>query len=150
MAEEARRVAVETMGVLRGAGVFGIEMFVDGGRVLINEIAPRVHNLGHHTLQSSATSQFEQHLRAILGMELGSAELLRDAVMYNILGPPGFEGRYLPPEISGEGMHLKMYGKAESRPARKLGHLNVVGGGRDELLRRLDSVRGAAAVRPAG
>ena len=65
------------MTVLKGAGVFGIEMFVtEDDKILINEIAPRVHNSGHHTLQSSETSQFEQHLRAILGLELGSVKLV--------------------------------------------------------------------------
>ena len=84
----AEKIAHDAMRVLKGAGVFGIEMFVTrNDDVLINEIAPRVHNSGHHTLQSSKTSQFEQHLRAILGMELGDTGLLRSAVMCNILGP---------------------------------------------------------------
>ena len=80
MAEE---IAYKTMEVLHGAGVFGIEMFVtNNNQLLINEIAPRVHNSGHHTLQSSKTSQFEQHLRAILGMELGSTELLHLSLIH--------------------------------------------------------------------
>ena len=69
--------------------------------VIINEIAPRVHNSGHHTLQSSKTSQFEQHLRAILGLELGDTSLIYNTIMYNILGSKGFEGEYKPMEISG-------------------------------------------------
>ena len=74
--KKAGHIAEKTMNVLKGAGVFGIEMFVtQEDEIVINEIAPRVHNSGHHTLQSSKTSQFEQHLRAILGMELGSTEL---------------------------------------------------------------------------
>ncbi len=124
----AESIARDTMGSLEGAGVFGIEMFVTlEDDVLINEIAPRVHNSGHHTLQSSATSQFVQHLRAILGMDLGDTTLLRPAVMHNILGPGGFSGQYRPVALHERDTHLKMYGKKTSRPGRKLGHFNVVG-----------------------
>jgi 5-(carboxyamino)imidazole ribonucleotide synthase len=84
---EAGQIAEKTMSVLKGAGIFGIEMFVTNkGNILINEIAPRVHNSGHHTLQSGKTSQFEQHLRAILGLELENTELIYNTIMYNILG----------------------------------------------------------------
>jgi len=128
VSEEAEKIAKKTMEVLHGAGVFGIEMFVtQDERVLINEIAPRVHNSGHHTLQSSATSQFEQHLRAILGLELGKTDLLHYAVMCNILGPKNFHGIYQPIEIQQkEGVYLKMYQKEEAKPQRKMGHFNVV------------------------
>jgi len=123
----AGEIAKKTMELLKGAGVFGIEMFVDqNDKILINEIAPRVHNSGHHTLQSSKTSQFEQHLRAILGLDLGSTDLVHKTVMYNILGPDGFEGRYKPVQLEKDGVYLKMYGKDISKPQRKLGHFNVV------------------------
>ena len=124
---DADEIAKKTMDVLKGAGVFGIEMFIDqNDRILINEIAPRVHNSGHHTLQSCRTSQFEQHLRAILGLELGSTDLIHRTIMCNILGPNGFEGKYKPVEIQKDGVYLKMYGKDVSKPQRKLGHFNVV------------------------
>ena len=120
-------IAKKTMEVLKGAGVFGIEMFIDqDNKILINEIAPRVHNSGHHTLQSCKTSQFEQHLRAILGLELGSTDLVHKTVMCNILGPDGFEGKYKPVQLEKDGAYLKMYGKDVSKPQRKLGHFNVV------------------------
>jgi len=123
----AGEIAKKTMQVLKGAGVFGIEMFVDqNNEILINEIAPRVHNSGHHTLQSCKTSQFEQHLRAILGLDLGSTDLVHKTVMYNILGPDGFEGKYKPVQLEKDGVYLKMYGKYVSKPQRKLGHFNVV------------------------
>ena len=124
---DAGEIAKKTMDVLKGAGVFGIEMFIgQNDRILINEIAPRVHNSGHHTLQSCRTSQFEQHLRAILGLELGSTDLIHRTIMCNILGPNGFEGKYKPVEIQKDGVYLKMYGKDVSKPQRKLGHFNVV------------------------
>lgn len=128
VAKDAEDIAKKTMEVLHGAGVFGIEMFVtQNNQVLINEIAPRVHNSGHHTLQSSDTSQFEQHLRAILGLPLGSTRLVHYTVMRNILGPKNFSGRYKPITIENKkGIYLKMYNKDESKPQRKLGHINVV------------------------
>ena len=127
IAKQAEWIAHETMRVLHGAGVFGIEMFVTSkNKILINEIAPRVHNSGHHTLQSSQTSQFEQHLRAILGLELGDTKLIHATIMYNILGPDNIHGKYKMPDIKSENMHLKMYGKTESKPQRKIGHLNLV------------------------
>ena len=123
----AGEIAKKIMQVLNGAGVFGIEMFIDqNNKILINEIAPRVHNSGHHTLQSCKTSQFEQHLRAILGLDLGSTDLVHKTVMYNILGPDGFEGKYKPVQLEKDGVYLKMYGKNVSKPQRKLGHFNVV------------------------
>ena len=123
----AGEIAKKIMQVLNGAGVFGIEMFIDqNNKILINEIAPRVHNSGHHTLQSCKTSQFEQHLRAILGLDLGSTDLVHNTVMYNILGPDGFEGKYKPVQLEKDGVYLKMYGKDVSKPQRKLGHFNVV------------------------
>jgi 5-(carboxyamino)imidazole ribonucleotide synthase len=146
IAEKADKIAKKTMDVLQGAGVFGIEMFITKNEdILINEIAPRVHNSGHHTLQSSVTSQFEQHLRAVLGLKLGKTELLHTTIMYNILGPKDFKGRYKPIELpSQEGVFLKMYGKNYSKPNRKLGHINVVDTkniGIEELLRKIERIK---------
>ncbi len=145
--KKAEEIAKKTMEVLKGAGVFGIEMFVTkDDKILINEIAPRVHNSGHHTLQSSKTSQFEQHLRAILGLDLGSTELLYNTVMYNILGPKNFLGEYKPITIdSDDDVFLKMYGKKESKPNRKLGHLNIIdskkSGDLDDLLNKIEIIK---------
>lgn len=145
IAERAQKIAETTMDVLKGAGVFGIEMFVDNNdEILINEIAPRVHNSGHHSLQSSETSQFEQHLRAILGLDLGSVKLIHPTVMYNILGSENFEGEYKPIVITEQNVFLKMYGKKISKPLRKLGHVNIVansGESIDDLLQRLESFK---------
>ena len=174
IASTARLIARDVMSVLSGSGTFGIEMFVMGdGAVLVNEIAPRVHNSGHHTLQSSKTSQFEQHLRAILGLELGSTDLVYNTVMYNILGGDGFSGRYKFAGDLGRGdkragdagdtstddmddnakdLFLKMYGKKVSKPLRKLGHVNIVGlhgESVDSLLARLEQVREEMVIVPS-
>ena len=150
VSEKAGKIASNTMDVLKGAGVFGIEMFVtQDDEIVINEIAPRVHNSGHHTLQSSKTSQFEQHLRAILGLDLGSTELLHNTIMYNILGNLDFQGEYKKIEISEKNIFLKMYEKKISKPLRKLGHLNIVGFEKqsiDELLTQLEKTKGSVEV----
>lgn len=151
-AVKAERIAENIMDTLKGAGVFGIEMFVTkDDKILVNEIAPRVHNSGHHTLQSSETSQFEQHLRAILGMELGSTRLKYTTVMYNILGPKKFQGEYEDLNMNEPDLFLKMYGKKISKPLRKLGHYNLVGkSGQtlDELLEKTSSLKEASIVKP--
>jgi len=152
--ENAEQVAKKTMDVLKGAGVFGIEMFVTkDDRILINEIAPRVHNSGHHTLQSSETSQFEQHLRAILGLNLGSTKLLKNTIMWNLLGPKNFTGKYKPVTIEPQkGVYLKMYNKMESKPKRKLGHLNVVdldnSGNVEILLKKVENLKKSIIIEP--
>lgn len=154
VSSQAEQIAHETMRVLHGAGVFGIEMFVTtDDKILINEIAPRVHNSGHHTLQSTKTSQFEQHLRAILGLELGDTKLMHPAIMYNILGPNEFSGKYKISEIKMNNLYLKMYGKAESKPQRKLGHFNLIDEdntlGVEGLLEIIQTIKNQVKVIPA-
>ena len=150
---DAGDIAKKTMEVLKGAGVFGIEMFIDqDDKILINEIAPRVHNSGHHTLQSCNTSQFEQHLRAILGLDLGSTDLIHKTVMCNILGPDGFEGKYKPVQLEKDSIYLKMYGKSVSKPQRKLGHFNIVdlndSGSIDRLLKIAGEIKNSILITP--
>jgi len=149
--DEAEKIAEKTLLVLKGAGIFGIEMFVTNeGHILINEIAPRVHNSGHHTLQSGKTSQFEQHLRAILGLELKNTELIYNTIMYNILGNIDFEGEYKKIEFTEKNIFLKMYKKKISKPLRKLGHLNLVGSDNqtiDELLNELSHIKDKVEVK---
>ena len=151
VSKKAEKIANNTMDVLKGAGVFGIEMFVtQDDEIVINEIAPRVHNSGHHTLQSSKTSQFEQHLRAILGLDLGSTELIHNTIMYNILGNLGFEGEYKKIEFLQNNVFLKMYEKKISKPLRKLGHFNLVGSDNqtiDQLLDELSQIKDNVTVK---
>ena len=150
--KEAEKIAEKTMEVLHGAGVFGIEMFVTSDdEILINEIAPRVHNSGHHTLQSCNTSQFEQHLRAILGMDLGDSSIKTPTIMYNILGPKTFQGEYNVLFKKQDNIHLKMYGKLESKPQRKIGHVNIVdveNRGMGELLKQVEDLKKNLVIEP--
>jgi 5-(carboxyamino)imidazole ribonucleotide synthase len=129
---KAKRMAERTMEVLKGAGIFGIEMFVTKeGNVLLNEIAPRPHNSGHYTNEACSVSQFEQHLRAVLDLPLIKPELLCPAVMVNILGNERVKGPYsirgLTTLLSVPGVKLYVYGKKTSSPGRKLGHITATG-----------------------
>jgi 5-(carboxyamino)imidazole ribonucleotide synthase len=127
----ARRLAVETVTALGGVGIFGIEMFLTAdGSLLVNEVAPRTHNSGHYTIEACISDQFEQHLRAITGLPLGLTDQMRPAAMINLLGAPGATG---PPVVQGlraalaiPGVSVHLYGKAETRPFRKMGHVTVL------------------------
>jgi phosphoribosylaminoimidazole carboxylase PurK protein len=136
--EKAKTLASKVLDTLGGIGVFGIEMFLtEDGAVVINEIAPRVHNSGHHTIEGFTMSQFEAHIRAITGMELLEPEPRTPfSVMVNILGersgttePQGIEEAHA---LGNTKVHL--YGKHETRPERKMGHLTVTGSDREETL----------------
>lgn len=113
-------------------GVLALELFADGDRLLANEIAPRVHNSGHWTIDGAVTSQFENHVRAVLGLPLGATEAVADSAMVNLIGgaPPRDALAAFP------GAHLHLYGKAP-RPGRKIGHVTLVG---DQALQQLDEV----------
>jgi 5-(carboxyamino)imidazole ribonucleotide synthase len=132
-------LAIMTMKSLKGSGIFGIEMFVDEeDNVLINEIAPRPHNSGHYSIEACSISQFEQHIRAILNYPLLQPILLSNAVMINILGPNNYAGPY---EITGidelfgiPGVKIHIYGKLETKPHRKLGHVTIVPNNSDPIL----------------
>ena len=132
----AEEIAHETASHLEGAGVFAIEMFLtDADKVLVNEIAPRVHNSGHHTIEANRTSQFEQHIRAITGLPLGCTEMVTPAAaMINILGERDGETVLtgLETVLSLPDTHVHLYGKAPTKIARKMGHITVRAGTLDE------------------
>lgn len=130
-AAEIEAIASTLMDSLQAVGVFGIELFLTSeGKVLVNEIAPRTHNSGHFTIDACATSQFEQHLRAVCGLPLGNAGLTCSrAVMVNLLGYEYAQDGYLDKRAQISKIpdaHLHWYGKNESRSGRKLGHVTVL------------------------
>jgi 5-(carboxyamino)imidazole ribonucleotide synthase len=131
IAAKAEELAIRTIQALEGVGMFGVEMFLaKKGDLLVNEIAPRTHNSGHHTIEVCITDQFEQHLRAVLDLPLGSTELLAPAAMINLLGAPDATGRPvfngISEALSIAGVCLHIYGKAEVKPFRKMGHVTVI------------------------
>ncbi|HUL94990.1 MAG TPA: 5-(carboxyamino)imidazole ribonucleotide synthase [Usitatibacter sp.] len=126
MAREAGELATRLAAELRYVGVLAVEMFVVGGRLLLNEIAPRPHNSGHYTIDACRTSQFEQQVRVLCGLPLGDPSQHSPAVMVNLLGdiwrdgPPRWEAVLAHP-----GAHLHLYGKRDARPGRKMGHVTI-------------------------
>ena len=126
LAAEATALASRLAAELQYVGVMALEMFVVGGRLLLNEIAPRPHNSGHYTLDACRTSQFEQQVRVLCGLPLGDPSLHTPAVMVNLLGDIWRGGQ--PPweaVLRHAGAHLHLYGKREARPGRKMGHVTV-------------------------
>lgn len=112
-------------------GLLAVELFLDkDGNILINEVAPRPHNSGHHTIEANITSQYEQHIRAIAGLPLGKTDIILPAVMVNLLGDPDYKGKAYYDGIDKclplAGAHFHIYGKADTKPYRKMGHVTVV------------------------
>nr|WP_256948770.1 ATP-grasp domain-containing protein [Halorubrum ezzemoulense] len=156
---EAESVARDVLAVLDGRGVYGIELFeTREGEVLVNEIAPRPHNSGHWTIEGARTSQFENHVRAVLGWPLGPTDLVAPAVTANVLGDAEATGpatlRNVESVLSAPDADLHWYGKDDVYPLRKMGHLTVTGGSddgadRDALLSHARELRDGLTFRDA-
>ena len=143
--KKAEDLAFKTMDVLKGVGIFCIEMFLDqNDELLINEIAPRTHNSGHYTIEASSTSQFNQHIRAILGLPLGSTSLIKPAVMINLLGEEGYEGNAklvgMTNALKIPELYLHFYDKTITKPERKMGHITVLGNDIEEILEKTKDI----------
>jgi len=141
----AKSIAEKVVRALGGVGIFGIEMFLRDNKIMINEIAPRPHNSGHYSIEACSVSQFEQHIRAILGLPLIEPRLLSPVVMINILGIPNYSGEYslkgIEKAFSVPGLKLHLYGKRISKPQRKLGHITVTAEKIEEALSRARRVK---------
>ncbi|MEQ8626642.1 5-(carboxyamino)imidazole ribonucleotide synthase [Ekhidna sp.] len=128
--QKAYTLAKDVIEKLDMVGLLAVEMFLTKeGDILVNEVAPRTHNSGHHTIEANLTSQFEQHLRAILNLPIGSTELVTPAAMVNLLGEDGFTGnaRYEGMEtcMAMKGVYVHLYGKKLTKPFRKMGHVTI-------------------------
>ncbi len=150
-AVRAREIVVELVQTLDYVGLLAVEMFaMKNGEVLLNEMAPRPHNSGHHTIKACGTSQYEQHLRAILGLPLGETTLLTPAAMVNILGgesaygPVVYEG--MEEALAIPGVYPHLYGKAETRPFRKMGHVTIIDRDLSQLRDKVQRVRSLLTV----
>jgi 5-(carboxyamino)imidazole ribonucleotide synthase len=130
-AREADELACSVANALELEGILAVEMFLDtSGHLMVNECAPRTHNSGHHTIEGNYTSQFAQHLRAILNLPLGNTDCIQPAAMVNLLGEKGFEGPVvyegLIDVLAMDGVYPHLYGKTSTKPFRKMGHITVV------------------------
>jgi 5-(carboxyamino)imidazole ribonucleotide synthase len=144
--EKAERIAIQIIEELRMVGLLAVEMFVTrSGDVLVNEIAPRPHNSGHQTIEANITSQYEQHLRAILNLPLGDTAMVMPGAMVNLLGEAGHEGEAAYEGFQNvarlSGVHVHLYGKRYTKPFRKMGHVTIVDRDIDELKKKVKFVR---------
>lgn len=142
LAKDVKEIALESVKAVDGFGIFGIEFFLTSDeKILVNEMAPRPHNSGHYSIEGCITSQFENHVRAVFELPLGSTDLVNSyAVMINLLGKKNGIG--VPEDyhkaLEDKNAHLHIYGKQSSRPGRKMGHLTLVGNNLQELLDKAD------------
>lgn len=145
---DARALAVRIAEALDYVGTLAVEMFVSGGTLVVNELAPRPHNSGHVTLDSTVTSQFEQQVRALCGLPLGSPWAHSAAVMVNVLGDVWPDGGEPPWALLARDPDLKLhlYGKTEARPGRKMGHLTVLGTDVEAALAKAQAARSALGI----
>lgn len=150
-AKRAETIALEVITELGMIGILAVEMFVtrEGG-ILVNEVAPRPHNSGHQTIEGNVTSQYEQHLRAILNLPLGDTRMLHPTAMVNLLGEEGHTGeaRYLGMEgvLDISGIHVHLYGKRLTKPFRKMGHVTVVDSDVESLRKKATFVKNTLKV----
>jgi 5-(carboxyamino)imidazole ribonucleotide synthase len=144
---QAEALAEQVIRAFNICGLLAVEMFwTRDGEILVNEVAPRPHNSGHHTIDSAHTSQFEQHLRGICNMPLGSTTSKTPvAIMLNLLGEPGHKG---PVKYQGvdeclalEGVNIHLYGKSQTSPFRKMGHVTITGNTSEEAIKKADFVK---------
>jgi 5-(carboxyamino)imidazole ribonucleotide synthase len=146
IAHRANGIARTIIEKLNMVGLLAVEMFVTtSGEVLVNEIAPRPHNSGHQTIEANVTSQYEQHLRAIVGLPLGKTDLIMPSAMVNLLGEPGYSGpaRYAGFEevMALKGVHVHLYGKNQTKPYRKMGHVTILDDKIDSLKEKANFVK---------
>jgi 5-(carboxyamino)imidazole ribonucleotide synthase len=151
--EKAIALAEQTIKAFGIVGLLAVEMFLTkAGELLINEVAPRPHNSGHHTIKANLVSQFEQHLRAILNLPLGDTnQISSSAAMVNILGAEGYEGEAyyegMEKLLSLTGIHPFLYGKALTKPFRKMGHVTVIDSDFDKLKEKVNFVQNNLVVK---
>lgn len=151
---KAREIAESVIEAFQSPGLFAVELFLTkSGEILVNEIAPRPHNSGHHTIEGCVTSQFAQLNRILLGQELGHTTLKQPSAMLNIVGPDNIIGAY---QLENEDMwkqqndiFIHMYGKTESRPNRKLGHVTVIADTFEKLIERAEFVKEKMTIIPS-
>lgn len=149
--EKARKLAEEVIEKLGMVGLLAVEMFLTSdGEVLVNEVAPRTHNSGHQTIEGNVTSQFEQHIRAVMNLPLGSTDLTRPSAMVNLLGEEGYAGHALYQGLEEvmrmEDVHVHLYGKKETKPFRKMGHVTLGDQSLNSLKQKAQQVKGTLKV----
>lgn len=152
IAQQAETLAKTVIDTFQTCGLLAVEMFLTkAGELLINEVAPRPHNSGHQTIESAYTSQYEQHLRAILNFPLGSTKLKVPSVMVNLLGAAGHNGPTHYEELEAclalDGVSLHLYGKTLTQPFRKMGHATIVADSLTAAIQKAEFVKATLKVK---
>ncbi len=147
-AEEIAQIVAEKLGIV---GILAVELFITpSGQILVNEIAPRPHNSGHHTIEANFTSQYQQHLRAILNLPLGNTAHRCPAAMLNLLGAEGHTGKAvykgLDKVLAMQGVFVHLYGKENTKPFRKMGHVTILGNDETEIKQKTEQVKNNLSV----
>ncbi len=150
--QKAKEVAESIASKLEIVGLLAVELFYDNrGDILVNEVAPRPHNSGHHSIEGNITSQFQQHLRAILDLPLGDTSLIKPSVMINILGEEGFTGDAIYENIEEclqlSGVYIHLYGKSVTKPYRKMGHATITSDTLEEAIEKAKFVKRTLKVK---
>jgi 5-(carboxyamino)imidazole ribonucleotide synthase len=150
--QKAQAIAKDLILKLDLVGILAVELFVTRtGEVLVNEIAPRPHNSGHHSIEANFTSQFEQHLRAVMNWPLGDPTLRCPAAMINLLGEPGHEGAVLvegmDEALAEKGVYLHLYGKKNTKPFRKMGHVTLLGEDIQEVKAKANRIKALIKIK---
>ncbi len=151
-AQTAERIAIQVAECMEFEGLLAVELFLDTeGHIVVNEVAPRTHNSGHHTIEANITSQFEQHLRTVLDLPLGSTAPVHPVgAMVNVVGAADARGlpdyRGIDAALATEGVHPHLYGKSQVKPFRKMGHVTITGETRQEVIERMMRIREQLAV----
>jgi len=150
--KQAEQLAIQIADSFKINGLLAVEMFLTkDGRLLVNELAPRPHNSGHHSIEGNRTSQFEQHLRAIFNLPLGDTSPINHAVMINLLGEKGYEGladyEGMNDILKLNGVYVHLYGKKFTKPFRKMGHVTIVDENREEAIAKARLVQNTLKVK---
>ena len=152
IADKAEKIAIKTIEAFGLVGILAVELFLTkSGDILVNEVAPRPHNSGHHTIEANITSQYAQHLRSILNFPLGATDLIRPAAMVNLLGAEGHSGPVvyegLEEALKMSGVYVHLYGKTDTKPFRKMGHVTITADNTREAREKALRIKGLIKVK---
>lgn len=147
----AKKLAMEVMAALQSPGIFAVEMFLDKqGNILVNETAPRAHNSGHQSIEGNYSSQYDMQMRVLQNLPLGNTETILPSLMLNLIGEGGYSG---PVKYDGlhevmkiKGAYIHLYGKHETKPGRKMGHVTVLSNNREQLLQTAEKIKNTLKV----
>jgi len=149
--ELSQSVAMDVMNALDSPGIFAVELFLDtDGNILVNETAPRAHNSGHQSIEGNYCSQYEMQMRVLQNLPLGDTSTIKSSLMLNLIGEPNFSGavKYagLEEVMKMKGVYVHLYGKHETKPGRKMGHVTVLGEDKNDLLAKADLIKDTLKV----